>query len=627
MVLVQTWSPSAEEQRIHRRYLQISRKQQTLLNREDAWSAGSARVPRDVLTALESIPAPKAVSTAVVEDRTTLPSEVEAQAQETPRQEVSSHDRSLGGLAQDPRQSQANGEETGTPIPWTPSPPRPVRRPSPAEEPISQPQLPEPRSSSPPTHHPTPKPVSKALYLPMPTSSSVVSLDLEEDEPLVTVTNSAQPVVPVPARVAAVSIPEPTPPSAQIIPGTCADGGTPARPPPAKRQRLMKPLERKFSPELYRPSEVSLPTESLSNQLPWTASRIPSSSLPARALLVDPSYSVPQTTSSTSVSRLSGAGGQAPLDAPVATCTARPLSGDLEVPPPNGPRSQVPFIAFMVAYRDYQCTLNTFLRGVKAIRDVRDRERLPAFLYDDLMRVFCGDYMDYIEKLGPEEKPLTLVRWYNRNVSSFQYMQGILTIDNLDRILDQHPDPDGKHSENPARVDPAKDAEALPPASLSSNPKPSASAAVPTPRATHVAELASDPIEIVENTQPRRESRLPSPDLSIPNPQTPNLPPRASTSAASREHVEPVASRMQTQADFSLHSSQQSKRRRPVEDYTPVPETLLRPKDSNRPPIDSASSVLRKNKELSAQELRTIRLRKHFEKTIASSAPRSSMGR
>ncbi|KAK4444069.1 hypothetical protein QBC34DRAFT_430209 [Podospora aff. communis PSN243] len=444
---VRTWSPNTGEDKIPQLYLRIPKKQQELLDHEDAWT--SAKVPREVLEDLQRLivvkPVPEVSFPAPAAEKVTMPPP-EPPTQRTPRKEDPAPEPSLRGSSRSQRQNQVDAEDAGTQISWSPSPARSLRRQSPAnEEPSPGPPLSITASSSPPpSYRPQHQALSKAVYLEMQTSSSVVSA---EDEPPEMTGDSEEVAVPAPAAVAALAFPEPTPPSAQlIIPCTFTEGSS-ARPSGVQRKQLMKSVASKFSPESHRPSGLLEPAEISSNSPPWPASRVPGSS-PPRPPPVDPFSSIPQTFTSASGPPLSGASGRALSKPSVETEQAQ--SSALYTIPPNGPVSQVPLTAFMLAYPDYRCSLSNFIRGVKVIQDVRNKKRFPVFLYDDLLRVFCGDYTDYIAALGPNEKPLTVVQWYVDNVSRPLYQKGILTKENLDSVLANHPE----HDRDPSAQNP-----------------------------------------------------------------------------------------------------------------------------------------------------------------------------
>ncbi|KAK0657591.1 hypothetical protein B0T16DRAFT_64028 [Cercophora newfieldiana] len=667
---VSTWAPGVGEQRIHRRYLQIPRKQQTLLNREDAWSANSARVPPEVLKGLRSAPVCNAASVAQPTDGTTeqkseTPPKIPTPEVQDREVSTSTQNPRLEASARSPQQTQINSQDAGIPIPWSSSPVPAPRRQSPVgeeeegeeeeeEEEVSMPAapLPNPRLSSPPVYRPLLKTLSTAVYMSIPSSSSALSVDLEEMPPARSTEHQisverpvkipvALPMAPPPTKVTVPIVPETTPPSAQIIPCTFTEA-SPDRPSGAKRRRLMKSLAGKFSPEIDRPSGAPQRMEISSNPSPWLPSRIPASSPPSRPPLPSTISSIPQHVSSASGPQPSTENGQSSLDPHVDT---RPFvsSKSDNAQPPNGPISQVPLTAFMMAYPDYRCSLGDFIRGVKVIRDVRDKRRLPEFLYDDLLRVFCGEYMEYIAGLGRDEKPLTAVQWYVDNVSSPQYMQGVLTKENLDDFLAHHPDPNNartvqtpvrRDSEPVLRREATRSAEVLT-TPLDRKPKQRLSVPLSASRVTLVGELASDPIEILDDSQSRRQPRLPSPDLSmdasISALQTPLYPPRESRSrtVSSRGDAESVRSHMQTQMDFTLPSTRGTKRRSPVQESSPVPETLLRPRDSNRPPSGSLASVKGKKRKVAkeTEEQRAARLREILRHRLSSGTPGSSIGR
>lgn len=630
--LTTTWSPRPEEHWVHRRYLQVPKNEQRLLERADAWSAHSAalpRVPPEVLASLESASVQHATmsdSERPAKKRKTATPPVEA-PQATPYHHPSKK-KPVEISSPSKAPSQVDDEEDpGTPISWSLTQ-APIDVESPKEavsRPLSQYLGPPPPSS--PSHHPTMQALSKAIYLELPSSSSVVSLDADDESPAETEVTEP-PVVPEPARASALSIPgpEPTPPSAQIIPCTFMDTTSEAQPTATKRQRLMKSLAGMFSPEREQAPEVPPNAEISSNPPPLTISQFSMSSLP----IVTQSATSPTVLQTTSAEgrRISGAAEQALLHTPADSYAKPQRSSVSDQLPPNGPRSQVPFTVFTIAYPDFQCSFNHFILGVKALRDIRDRRRLPAFLYDDLLRVFCGDYLDYIRQQDPDEKPLTLAQWYIENVSSPLYMDGILNRDILDDIIIGRPDVEEIRAapkltmtsiEPTARRDTLSNRHDSAGVWSRGSSKPRAPAGTSAFQATHAGELESDPIEIAEDMQPRRQ---PSPDLaSTPARRSPNLHYRMLESAAGQDAVS-ASSRKQPRVEPDLPSNQQAKRQRPSEQETPVPETLLKPRDSNRQSFGPSSQPRK------ARRSWKEHLKRNMGGKIgpSSSAPTSSLG-
>jgi hypothetical protein len=100
----------------------------------------------------------------------------------------------------------------------------------------------------------------------------------------------------------------------------------------------------------------------------------------------------------------------------------------------------VPFIAFKLAYPDYQATLKDFIRAVKCLLKYQKDKALSEFLYDDFIRVFCGDYLAYIRSLSEGQAACPALRWYNANVSRPFYFGGVINKKNLTEIPKQYPE-------------------------------------------------------------------------------------------------------------------------------------------------------------------------------------------
>ncbi|KAH6650916.1 hypothetical protein F5144DRAFT_589273 [Chaetomium tenue] len=123
---------------------------------------------------------------------------------------------------------------------------------------------------------------------------------------------------------------------------------------------------------------------------------------------------------------------------PVATDHAS--SNSTDKPPPNGPASQVPYTAFIVAYPDYSGSLGTFLRAAMCILPLQKDRALPEFLYDDFIRVFSTDFLKYIGSLDENTRPLSAIQFYNEHVSRPLYTKGVLTKDNINDVTEKYPE-------------------------------------------------------------------------------------------------------------------------------------------------------------------------------------------
>ncbi|ROT35022.1 hypothetical protein SODALDRAFT_76589 [Sodiomyces alkalinus F11] len=64
-----------------------------------------------------------------------------------------------------------------------------------------------------------------------------------------------------------------------------------------------------------------------------------------------------------------------------------------------------PLEAFRSAYDSFRGSLGDFVRACLSIKSLRRERKLPVFLYDDFIRIFCDDYIRYIEQTD-DDPPL-----------------------------------------------------------------------------------------------------------------------------------------------------------------------------------------------------------------------------
>ncbi|KAG7124794.1 hypothetical protein HYQ44_001979 [Verticillium longisporum] len=57
-----------------------------------------------------------------------------------------------------------------------------------------------------------------------------------------------------------------------------------------------------------------------------------------------------------------------------------------------------PLETFQSAYRSFDGSLGDFVRACVSLKSLRRERRLPVFLYDDFVRVFCDDYIQYVSE-------------------------------------------------------------------------------------------------------------------------------------------------------------------------------------------------------------------------------------
>lgn len=96
-----------------------------------------------------------------------------------------------------------------------------------------------------------------------------------------------------------------------------------------------------------------------------------------------------------------------------------------------------PLEAYRSAYDNFKGSLGDFVRACLSIKSLRRERKLPVFLYDDFIRVFCDDYIRYIERTD-DDPPLYAMEWYVENIHQPLYMRGIVTNDNLNRVFEVH---------------------------------------------------------------------------------------------------------------------------------------------------------------------------------------------
>ncbi|KAL2125153.1 hypothetical protein VTJ04DRAFT_1518 [Mycothermus thermophilus] len=342
------------------------------------------------------------------------------------------------------------------------------------------------------------------------------------------------------ARRAVQGLPEPTPPSAQVVIPCTMTETSPVRPAERPRLRLMK-------------------------RVPNFLSSQPSPGTPPE----------PQELASSPAKQ--------PDPATEASQPGANSSNDSNVLPPNGPPSQVPYTAFKVAYPDYKGSLGDFLRSVMCILNLQKKKLLPEFLYDDFVRVFSTDYLDYIEDLDPSERPLKAYQFYNENVSEPLYMKRILTKDNVADIPAKYP-------EKARVVQVASDAISSANPSVRPSPAPPSDGirASPTPANTTRSVQEETPVHPIPGPSPQRAA--PSPPLVAVSVRKITPPPRRPAPGISRPTTakvsDPKSSR--TWIDSSL-PTQPSKQSPPPPPPLPPPPAQLRPEfpRTTRPPPSS----------------------------------------
>lgn len=459
------------ESKIHRQYFQIPRDQQELLGRPEAWNLkGLPNVPPKLLKDVKEAHIRKS----------------KKQASATPQKPVpsgTSNGSSRGGptatrFETQPVEELDDDEEDDDDdeISWPPSPEthmRPPQRveveelpPMPTPTPVYGKQASSPRVGRSPAQL-APRTRYKArLAVQEPPSSSLGSeLDMEYQPPRAITDVVVNPV----NRVLQTAKPAPTPPSAQIVPCTWKQKSSPRRPdsmeePQPKRRRLMKEL--KFDSSLRADkstAEVVNETVYTQESGSTTISPIPAEGLPVKVnpamrqptradavVLRSDDSNIPLTGISSSgqpkAKSTKGAEQRHVVSVPELTqpqtaskVVEQQNSSNSDKIPPNGPPSQAPFTAFCVAYPDFDATLGAFIRAVISIQELQRMRQLAEFLYDDFIRVFCTEYMDYMRALHPSSQPLTTIAWYNENVPEPVYTKRVMIRSNLHDVERAYP--------------------------------------------------------------------------------------------------------------------------------------------------------------------------------------------
>lgn len=368
------------------------------------------------------------------------------------------------GLGTDKSQHEDSEEE----IPWTPSPiqhkltparagnPSPIPSPTQARmrnvpSPRLAPKVPQKGPEKAIRPAPTPKP--SAWVPPDPSSNLSAEPDIEYRPPRAITDVVVNPV----NRALQATRPAPTPPSAQqmIIPSTWKDQST--------RKEAFTDIEPKS--EIKRTRLMKVPKFDNSQMVEPNSTMVPATSgAPPVEVVIDTQIS---NTTSASSNQATGSFGGYPSartvfkvkrkhspglpSSPKASVTHKVVTEEQSSNsvhlPPNGPPSQAPYIAFTVAYPDYQGSLGDFIRGVQYVIDLQQRRQLVECLYDDVIRAFAHEYLKYIDnfdkqphQLEDSSQPLSMIHWYNENLSKPIYTNGIITRSNVMDVLKYYPE-------------------------------------------------------------------------------------------------------------------------------------------------------------------------------------------
>ncbi|KAK4181049.1 hypothetical protein QBC36DRAFT_318901 [Triangularia setosa] len=420
----QTWSPSllgSNTTKIPRRFVEITKDQEELLNRNDAWH--KPHVPALILDKVKA---------SCTETQHRSPA-VESPLPATPFRTWSSsllgdHTTTISHqLLQVPKdQGKFLGRTDAYSSPQIPSKVSDHVRAS-SRSSRHRPAVAAPSSPTPTPQRTKEPQLAAVVELSLPRSS----IDSSGEEPEIQApkapihTDARQPE-PQASRIHI--SPGPTPPPGQVIPSTYPEPPAIGSPPKPKRRRLIKNAAASLNPaevsmHLTRPSILSLPKR-VSPPQPASSSIPPSSSVTASPLAIRPQAVIQQAVPSI-VLRGGGLLGS---------------SGSSKRPSPNVPASQDPFNVFKETYPDYDGSLGDFVRGVLSLIPLQKKKTVPQYILDDYIRVFSGDYLEYIEHLRDDQRPLTTWEWYCENVPRPIYMKGVLSSESLKDIRHRYPD-------------------------------------------------------------------------------------------------------------------------------------------------------------------------------------------
>ncbi|POS73392.1 hypothetical protein DHEL01_v208216 [Diaporthe helianthi] len=463
---------------IRRRYVQIPGKQKDLLERPDAWSEslshgphGMINVPPEVLQDVKDFYARRHSRSSsqklnVAQPRYSAGSSVPPRLSK-PREPPLSNTQ--GG-----RGEQA-GDDRGTQLSWSPSPPRPPPGDR-SVQPTEQPHFVSPLTNELPSQpallkrkHPH---ISSGVGTPTGTAQS----DAVPYEPLWALGGKPPPPVNRGAnRVAATqsTLPVATPPSAQAeaVSSTLSNTGQAdieAVRPSNKGRRVEEieladkeyttigqrepPIE--FDP---RPRPIENHDDnnnsSASGSTPSFPSQVSVRQHQRNNALQAASAGEPTEQSS---SHYTPTYEGRPRDTPTQQKNIiRPTTSGYSMPPapaqppaePTHPddseamvRRRTPYEEFKAAYPDYEESTRAFIRACLAVERLGSERALPEFLYDDFVRAHSTSYMDYYEEVQrrKHKEVLLSVQWYNEHVKDIVYAKKIIRRDNVAAILDAH---------------------------------------------------------------------------------------------------------------------------------------------------------------------------------------------
>ncbi|KAJ4165114.1 hypothetical protein LMH87_006761 [Akanthomyces muscarius] len=102
-------------------------------------------------------------------------------------------------------------------------------------------------------------------------------------------------------------------------------------------------------------------------------------------------------------------------------------------------QAETPFGEFCAAYPDYCESYNgsrlNFVSTCVYLEFLRDTRALRDYLYDDFIRFFSCNFLDYVNNAGPGQEPISAIERYNMQSGQPLYNRHIINNTNLGRVL------------------------------------------------------------------------------------------------------------------------------------------------------------------------------------------------
>lgn len=469
---------------IRRRYVQIPGEQKELLEKPDAWSENLSHGPHGMFNV------PPEVLQNVKDLHTRRHSRLSSQQPSLAQPHSPAGPSAPPKLTQpkepllSPQRSQEDqaGDDPGTQMSWSPSPPRPPPGDR-SVQPTEQPELTSPLRNQLPSEPALLKVKYPHLSLGVGTPNSTAQSDAVPYEPLSALGGKTSPPVNRgAARVAATqsTLPAATPPSAQAeavsatLSNKCrADSVTVG--PSNKRRRVeemgFSDKEYETTGQIEPPLELDPRQQPVDNHDDYNTSSASASmpSFPSQAAArqhqrgdalqaasagepnEQSSYCTPTyegrprdtPTQQKNILRHTGYGSSMP-PAP-AQPSAEPHHLDDVISPQSNSEASVrhrtPYEDFKAAYPDYEESTRAFIRACLAVERLKSERALPEFLFDDFIRAYSTSYMDYYEEVQRRKHKDVLlpIEWYNEYVKDIVYAKKIIRRDNLSAVFNADP--------------------------------------------------------------------------------------------------------------------------------------------------------------------------------------------